>query len=251
MKMVLRTLSIALTVISVFLVLFAGTALYSVMQMQLAFGALQGIPIDSGIIVALPFTMDNQGLYDVSAISLSTNVTVQDQLLPPTTTPVILLASGHTVNTFHNLIIFHNKTTPISSLLFTDAVFPMDVTLGFTFGHVIPVQLSMNLSVPWGAPLANFQNGPLTRTPYNATHLRVSMSLRFDNHAVFDLIGTVTITLLDRNHVIIQSQVPLEVASGTPFDSPLILTVSKSAVPVNARVRLSFATNAFLTEVQL
>lgn len=249
MKMILRAFGIGLTVISVFLALFAVTSLYSVLQLPLAFGTLQGVPVQSGVIVALPFKMSNHGFYDLSTIQLTTNLTTMDQVFSPSTTPFLRLSPGQSINTFHNLIVLHNDTAPGSHFLFTDALVPVNVTLSFIFAQAIPVQLSVNFTVPWGAPLANFTTGPLTQHPYNTTHVQVALPLQFENHAVFNVTGTVTLTLTEQDSIITSRRVPLTVPSATRYVNTLDVLVPTTSFSTNGTVSLTFATNAFSTEV--
>jgi hypothetical protein len=67
--------------------------------------------------------------------------------------------------------------------------------------EVIPVRASSNLSLPWGAPLHNLILGPLTTEWYNQSHIRVLIPISFENHAFFNLTGTVKARIYDNGNL--------------------------------------------------
>ena len=217
MKQAIRALAIATLTLWILLIAFAITAVYSVMNLGIDFGETQFFSSDETVVLSLPFLIDNRGYYDISELNVTTRVTDNNgTLLALSETLVPLIASGSNVETAHNISI---PLTDILSMgyadfLFNDSSFELEAFVALNFAYAIPVQIAMNLTVPWGAPFSNLSIGEFSVLPYNTTHSEVVIPLSFENHSFFDIAGTVRLEVYnDVNELVTSGQTSLDVPS--------------------------------------
>jgi len=196
MKIVIRMLKIATIILWVIILFFSATAVYSVTQLGVSTGEPEILPSVTGIRFSLPFSINNGGYYEIADLNLTTRVTDQQgTLLDETETfvhsipPETNLTENHEISIGLNDIFSVNQTL----LLLEDTDFNVEVFAGLNFAHAVPVQLSLNTSIPWGAPFANFEIQETTVSDYNETHVHAIIPIRFENHAILDVSGTLSI----------------------------------------------------------
>ena len=78
MKIAIRMLSIAAIVLWVVILFFSVTAVYSVMNLGINIGEVQMLPSSNGISFSLPFSIINNGYYELADLNLTTRVTDQN-----------------------------------------------------------------------------------------------------------------------------------------------------------------------------
>jgi hypothetical protein len=76
------------------------------------------------------------------------------------------------------------------TLMLNDCNFTVEILAGLNFAGAVPVQLSTNVSLPWGAPFADFQVGELSVSQHNSSHIEAEIPVSFENHAIIDITGT-------------------------------------------------------------
>jgi len=200
MKQAIRALSIATTVLWILLLLFSATSIYSALKLDFGFGEPGASVSNEVLTMSLPFYIDNGGFYDVSDLNVTTNISNHDgTLISNSTTLVPLISRGSRVDKAHNISIRMNEmiSKDLTSLLFEDSDFDIDMFLTLKYAHAIPLQLSSNMTLPWGAPLANLSIGEPSFIPINLTHFRVVTPISFENHSFFALNGAITLELID------------------------------------------------------
>lgn len=248
MKQAIRALSIATTVLWILVVLFSATSIYSALKLSLGFGRPRASVSSEVLTVSLPFYIDNGGFYDLSDLNITTDINNHDgALISDSTTLVPLISRGSRVEENHNISVSWNDiiSKDLTILLFQDSVFNIDISVKLKYAHAIPLQLSTNTTMPWGAPLANLSIGEISFTPINFTHFQVNVPFSFENHSFFALDGSVRLDLVDdRGGNVSSGATNINVASMNRCASQLEVVFRIDAgIPTEARVY--FETSAF------
>jgi hypothetical protein len=156
-----------------------------------------------------------------------------------------------------NVTIIHNITLNVNSLLgngaqylFNDSNLRASVSAGLTFAELLPAQLSTNITYPWGAPFYNFTVGQPSYGRLDATHSSVTVPVRFDNHAGFDLDGNMRMELYDGSGSLLgESQTILSVARHSSYTGDLNfqvpLNVASLSAAQNWHCNVYFSTSLF------
>jgi hypothetical protein len=222
MKIPTRMLGIATLILWVTIIFFSVTAAYSVMQLGINIGQVQILPSSEGINFSLPFSIINNGYYELADLNLTTLVKDSNgTTIDHSETLIPSIPMGTTVNATHTIPI--NLDTIMSTdpepLLLNDSFFEIEIFAGLNFARAIPVQLSTNYSIPWGAPLSNFALGEFDVSPHNSTHARGTIPLSFGNHAVLDLVGLLQVEIFnDSQELIAIGETPINVPAGESYD---------------------------------
>jgi len=109
------------------------------------------------------------------------------------------------------------------------------VTAGVNFAELLPVQISMNTTYPWGAPFYNFTLGQPMYNRFNFTHGRITVPSSFENHAAFDLVGDMRVELYDSaNSLVGESQTALNVPQYSPYTGKLDFYVPINSASLSA-----------------
>jgi len=221
MKQAIRALTIATLILWILLIVFAITAVYSVMNLDIDFGETQFFPSNEDVVLSLPFFFNNSGYYDISELNVTTRVTdYNGTLLALSETFVPLVASGSNVETVHNISIDLNDLfMEYTEILFNDSSFELDAFIALNFAHAIPVQMSINMTIPWGAPLSNLSIGEIFVLSDNRT---VVIPVSFENHSYFDIVGTMQLEVYnDVDELVTSGQTDLDVPSYYGYNEPV------------------------------
>jgi hypothetical protein len=200
MKIVIRMLSIAAIILWVVILVFSVTAVYSVMNLGIDVGEVQMLPSSNGITFSLPFSITNNGYYELADLNLTTCVTDPNgTVLDRTETLVASIPRDSNVNASHTISVGLDSIMSMNHvyLLLNDSSFNVEIFASLDFAQAIPVQLSTNATIPWGAPFAHFSTGTISVSSHNSTHVEAEMPVRFENHAVIDVTGTLKVELYD------------------------------------------------------
>lgn len=198
MKAPIRIIGIATSVFWVFLIIFSASALYSMKDIQFSLGEPRTSTTDDNeLLFSFPVYIVNTGCYNLAQLNVSTKILNQSGLMiAQGSTLIPLIRAGETTNATHNM---KCNLTDLSEnnqdLLFYDSEFRVNVMVNMKAAEVIPVQASYNSSIRWGAPLYNLKIGTIQPATFNATHALVTIPVSFENHAFFDLTGTVQVSV--------------------------------------------------------
>ena len=241
MNVPIRMLGVASTIFWVFLIAFIALAAYSIKDLSVNFGEPEfSATPDGELNLALPLYVDNRGYYSLKEFHLSTvfsdpegaEISRADTLVP-------VIPHGE------NITITHNVTLdPISLLekgeqyLFHDNDLNVSFTAGLNFAEVLPAEISANFTFPWGAPFYNFNVGEPSFELVDFTHATASVPVSFENHAVFDLAGSIRMELYDSSDSLLsESQTVLYVPQQSAYESSMEFTI-----PLTAESLSSFST---------
>jgi hypothetical protein len=198
MRVPIRMISVATTIFWIFLIAFAVSAVYSVRDVSFSMGEPQStLTQDNVMILSLPFTVANKGFYNIGFLSVSTEISDEEgYLIASNSTMMPVVRVGEQATLVHNVAL--NVTDFLwrnQNYLFDDALFLVNMSLGMRIAEVIPVQVSTNVSMPWGAPFYNFSLGMPEPVSFNSTHLLVTVPLSFENHAFFDVASALRVQI--------------------------------------------------------
>jgi len=254
MKQAIRALSIAIIILWILLIAFAITAVYSVMNLGIDFGETQFFPSNEDVVLSLPFFINNRGYYDISELNVTTRVTdYNGTLLALSETFVPLVASGSNIETAHNISIdLSDMFMEYTELLFNDSSFELNAFIALNFAYAIPVQISMNMTIPWGAPFSNLSIGEPLVLPDNSTHSTVVIPVSFENHSYFDIVGTMQLEVYnDMDELVTSGQTSLDVPSSYGYVGQVEMYLSiddLSKLTESGKVHLVFESPMFTVE---
>lgn len=203
MKIVIRMLTIATTILLIITIFFIVTAVYSVIQLGLRIEAVQMFPSnEGGINFALPFSITNNGYYELANLNLTTRLTDLNGIqLDQSVTFIPSIPNGATVNATHTVPIDLDTIMSIDyvPLLLNDSSFNIEIFASLKFARAIPIQILTNSTIPWGAPLSQFSIGSPFVSNFNNTHGEAAVHVSFENHATLDIDGTLKLEFYGDN----------------------------------------------------
>jgi len=255
MNIAIRALQIATIILWLVIIFFAVTSVYSVMNLGVNIGEVQILPSSKGIIFALPFSINNSGYYEIADLNLTTRVTDPDgAVLDLTETVVHSIPQDSNVTATHTIGIDLDDILSMDhvSLLLEDSDFNVEIFAGLNFARAVPVQISMNTTIPWGAPFAQFSIGEISVSAHNLTHSKASIQVSFENHAILDIAGTLKLQFYDIAQELIASGMSrINAPSGHEYNEVSYVYLGQqdaSKITSNGSVHVVFETPMFTVE---
>jgi hypothetical protein len=206
MKIAIKILRIATIILLVTIVFFIVTAVYSVTQLDISVESPQMLPSSEGINFSLPFSISNNGYYELADLNVTTRITdANGALLDQSETIIPSIPNGATVNSTHTVPVNFEDIMAIDyvPLLLNNSTFTVQLFGALNFARAIPIQVSANTTILWGAPISNFSVGSLSIFGFNSTHTKATIPVSFVNHAVLDLTGTLRLEFLSISQEVI------------------------------------------------
>lgn len=245
MRYAIRALGWATIVIWILIISFSATVVHSAMQIGLDLGGAPEFSASNGeLTVSIPFSISNGGLYDISQLNITTRIIAENETaLSSSTSLVPLIPKKSIVNESYGISLSLEDLVAknLTYMLFNDTNLNVDMFVGLTYAYAIPLKISSNLTMPWGAPFHNLTVDGISAAPPN----QVNVSLSFDNHAFFSINGTVRLEIVDAsNNPIGSGTSEIFVAAGDRYDDilPVIMTGDPYAV---AKVHIYFDSPLF------
>lgn len=255
MKIALKMLKIVTIILLAIIVFFSVTAAYSALNLKVAIGDVQFFPSSSGITFSLPFSISNDGYYEISDLNLTTQVkNPKGGLLDQSETIISSIPKNTNVSESHEVSINLDDILLLDqiSLLLEDSDFNVEIFTSLTFAQAIPVQLSTNTTIPWGAPLANFSTGTFSFSDYNITHEEAKIPISFENHAILDIQGSLIIDVYNNSQERVASgMIMINATSGSIYSDSVAVYASRQdglRVTSNGNLHMIFETLVFTLE---
>ena len=255
MKIATTMLTIGSIILWVVILFFSVTAVYSAMNVGVNIGEAQMLPTSSGIKFSLPFSIYNNGYYEIADLNLTTRVTEADgAVLDLTGTFIDSIPPDETVNAFHTIAIDLEDIMSMDylALMLNDSNFTVEIFTDLSFARAIPVQLSTNVSLPWGAPFADFSVGELSVSPHNSSYIEAAIPVSFENHAIIDITGTLKMEVYSNSEERIASGVTdINVTSYQSFRDNILLyarPLDATKLAGSGRVHVVFETSLFTVD---
>ena len=255
MKIAIRMLTIATIILWIGILFFSVTAVYSVMNLGISVGEVQMLPSSKGVTFSLPFSITNNGYYELADLNLTTRVTDPNgTMIDLTETFIPSIPQGTNINESHTIPIDLDSILSMDHvpLLLNDSSFNIEVFAGLNFARTVPVQLSTNVTIPWGAPLAHFSVGTISVSSYNSTHGEASIPVSFENHAILDITGTLKLEFYNNSDKEIASAITaISVPSQQSYADRILVYPKQqdiSELTGSGNVHLFFETPMFTVE---
>ncbi len=224
MKQSVRALGWTVTIATVLLFLFIGTAAYSVFQ---TFFAGQGLQLGnfemnlSGneVVMAIPFTINNTGYYDINDFEVATRLKdINGSVIVQNITNTGDIERGTTQSRRHILVVnFQDLLSKFPYILFNDTEFSLDFLVGFKYAYAFDFQVSItHMPIRWGAPLYGLKLYSVSPPSFNGTHILLLVALEVENHSFFDINGSMSIGVYNEDEELIGSSIEVvELPSGS------------------------------------
>ena len=245
MKTVIRALGWATYIFWIILLFFGATTAYSAFQLAhgFGFGEPRTSTSDGTVTMSLPLYINNVGFYDIVNMNLTTLIRdISGAPISDSSTFVQLIPKGQNSSMMHNITLNVNSMTSsqLSHLLFADSDLTVDASLKLDYARVIPLGISTNFTMPWGAPLHNLTIGHISMSGTHAT-----VPFNFENHSFFELNGTMRLEIVDNlGQIVGQGTAPIIAPPQSGYWSSVDVAVSGD--PANIRTaRLYFQTSVF------
>lgn len=248
MKQAVRSLGWAVGILWIILLLFTVTAVYSAFQIRPSFGEPSVATSGSTMTASLPIILCNSGFYDISKFNITTRIMdYRGATITRSSTLVPHVSAGTNASITHHmsLTIEQAATNNLFHLLFNDSELEVEATVRLTYARVFPFEISLNLSMPWGAPFANLTLGDISITPLNLTHARVRIPLSFENHSFLAMDGNIQLEIIDyTNHVVGRGSTGFNAPPDSRFETDVEILVSGGHSDIR-EARLYFQTPFF------
>jgi hypothetical protein len=241
-------ISIATTFFWIFLIAFFVSAVYSVKDVRFDFEEPQmDLTSENKIIFSLPITIDNNGYYNIGSFNVTTEISDHKGfIITQGSTFIPVIEKGRRVMATHNVTININDLQNSQDYLFNDTELKVHETVGMELAEVIPVQASTNRSMPWGAPIYNFTLGEIEYTVLNETHMTATVPISFENHAFFDLTGSIQICMYNSTSVLMdEGQTTIKASQNTQYQGYIELNVPIAGITENGHFEVYFSTPFF------
>jgi hypothetical protein len=249
MRIPIKIMSLATTFFWIFLIAILITAVYSAKDFQCSFGQPQlRTTSDNKLLFSIPITILNKGFYDIDYFNLTTKILDKDRFeITNGSTFIPVIEKGQEVNATNNMTMDVNDLLQRNeNYLFNDSELGIDEIGSIRIAEIIPVQASTNFSIPWGAPLYNFTLGQYRYTPINFTQASVTIPISFDNHASFDLDGSIQIRMYNNtNGFVGGGQTDIEVLQSSRCSGYIEFVVQTMGITESGHFEVYFNTSFF------
>jgi hypothetical protein len=251
MRIPIRMISLATSLLWIFLLAFTVSAFYSMAEVRLNFGRPQTTAIsDDELLYSIPVVVTNGGCYDLDYFNISSVFQGIQGTIAEGATFIPAIKKGDTLNATHQVKLNITDLLQIyQSYMFNDSEVQMNTTVNMKAAGLLSVQISSNMTLPWGAPFYNFTVGPPSFAPLFTTNLarcKVVVPVNFENHAFFDLIGTLQLRMYNStNSLVGEGQTEIAEPRGSTYNGSLEIDVPVTDVTSSGHFEISFAAPFF------
>lgn len=252
MRIPVRIISAATTFLWIFLILFFVSAVYSVKDVRFDVGDPEiGLTSEDKTVFSLPITIDNQGYYNIDSFNTTTKILGEENsIIARASTYIPVIEKGEEVKVTHNMTVdIDDLLHECQDYLFNDTSLEVDTTVGLELGGVIPVRVSTNISVPWGAPLYNFTLKEIQYTTLNGTHMTATVPVCFENHAVFNLTGNLQIHLYNSTDAMLgEGEAIIRAPKNAGYQDRVMFIIPMAGITGKGYYTVYFSTQFFDSE---
>jgi hypothetical protein len=247
MEMAIRALGWAAKLLWVILLVMITTIAYSATQISLAFGELTTTVNEQTVTISLPITVRNAGLYDLTQLNVTTQITDQNRhsLVKDSTLTQIIPRGTNTTTMLTTELNITRILDQDSGLLFNDTTFTVFQYVAFNYANAIPLNAYVNQTMPWGAPLSNLEIGNPT---YNTTTSIATVQVYFENHNQYVPVnGTVCIEIYSSQNILLGAgTASINAQPHTSWSTQVDVLVNNfQTISPQGEIHLLFETSAF------
>ncbi len=250
MKQSIRALGWTITISMIILFAFLVTAVYSLaqsilMSQGMQFGDFQLHIQNNTFILSATLIINNTGYYDITDLNLTTVLRDPNgTVIAEASTPFGKIAKGSTVAEMHNISLnLADILSNMTYLLFEDTELKIDFSMEMSYAYALNFRFTMaNMSMPWGAPLYNFNITGISPPYFNGTQLMLDIFLGFENHSPLDIAGIVNLMIYNETGGYIgRGSGVINATSHSGFGGPItILVENPSSYSGAGYVEVSF-----------
>ncbi len=248
MNVALRALSWAVRFFWIIVLAFAVTGVYSAMQTHIYFGDWTIALEQEKVILTLPLVFDNEGYYNIADLNITATIADSEKnRISSSSSYLAKILPQENTTIFHNVSFSLNDMTTQENYLFNDSSFLLYGEIRLDFADLVPFRVETNETIPWGAPLYNFNTGTPRYTPSNATHMRVNVPINFQNHSpYFSVTGTLHVEIFNGRHQQLGANaIFIEVPPNEAYSGEVEMFVNMTMMTRTGQIRVSIETVMF------
>jgi hypothetical protein len=235
------------TIVLVALIIFAGTVVYSAVQVARSSAQSRGLSAsfaaNGTVEVGGSFTLSNPGVYPISGFTLtarienSSGVNLGEIGVGPSgiaafSTGVFPIA----------LYLPVSSSGPTASLLTVDQTLRVNAWGNATYAYLFPLSIELAENRSWGAPFEGFTASLGTPTGGGGT-ITIPVTVTFSNHASFPDTGTLSFVIESAAHVSCGgSQFSISAEPGSLYDQTQDVTLSSGCSPAGGQILSTYST---------
>jgi hypothetical protein len=253
MKVLFRMITVATSLIWILLIVFTVSAIYCMKDIHLDIGSPQSAAgPNNELIIDFPIGITNNAFYNLENFNISTEIRdLQTALIAQGFTFIPNIERGESINLTYQMTM--NLTEFIQNhqnLAVDDTELQANITISMKAAQLIPLQVSSNRTVPWGAPLYNFTLGApeitMQASPSSMNRCLVTIPMSFENHACFDLMGTIKLSMYnDTNLLTGTGATVLKAPSLSNYKQDVQFEVPAEGTTSNGFLEVSLSTPSF------
>jgi len=209
----------------------------------------RGSVSNGNLFLSIPFYIDNTGFYDLTDVEVKLQIFMRNETLSTSSTELPNVPAGEMVDSSCNFSLsLEELLSKNMELLTNDTELNLNASLRFRVASAIAFQVSTGSTIPWGAP---FHKLTIYNIAYDVVNRIFSASLSFNNHAFFQVNGSLLIKLYNSAGELIGSSTQnVNVPSQESFEGSIGITVNDpSKITHEGVLRLYFADIQVLEEM--
>lgn len=251
MKQTAKSLVWTSSLLWIIIVSFLLITVYSALNLEVEIGEVDYNLMGEDLLVSLPFKIDNNGYLQISELTIMTSIRdCNGTLITLDKTFFPTISGGTHLESEHNIKISIEEMSSIdwNYLLFSDSNFDLYANVSLDFAYLMPIEMTINERIPWGAPFHNFSVN-VSILSYNSTHYEIVTYLSFENHTFLDITGTMQLEIYNNlNEWIVSGKTSLEVQSGFRFEGQVLTFLDNadiSNLTETGKIYVNFITPMF------
>jgi hypothetical protein len=253
MNVPIRMITIATSLLWVILIIFSASAIYSLKDIRVDIGGPQTtMALHNELLVDFPIGIVNKGYYNLNDFNISMEIhDAQESVVAQGFTFIPVINRDEIFNTTNRMKMnLTDIMQAYQNLIFNDTELQINDTISMKTARLISLQVSSNLTMHWGAPMYNltFEKPEFTMqvAPHSTNYVRVTIPMMFENHASFDLTGTIHASMYnDRNIVTSTSSIVFKALQQSSYHADLELDVPVTGTTSSGHFDIFFSTPFF------
>ena len=252
MRQTIRALGWIITILWIIILILPVTVAFSLIKIVEEKGV--GIQEPTGSIsngtlfLSIPFYIDNTGFYDLTDVEVELKISMKNETLSTSSTKLPDVHAGDIMDYSCNFSLsLEDLLSKNRDLLTKDTELNVNASLRFRVASAIAFQVSTRSTIPWSAPFHKLTVYSIT---YNDVRRIFSASISFENHAFFQVKGSLLAKLYNSAGELIGSTTHnVNVPSQEYFEDSLEITINDySKVTREGVLRLYFEDMQLLEE---
>jgi len=246
MKHTLRALKWATIILWICFIFLVSTIVYSAANIRVETGETKIFTKNNEVVMAISFTIINNGLHDISSLNFTTLVVDEEnKLLAKSTDFLNVIPKKEETTIWHNISLNIQEIVNSQKYLFEDSNFTLLNNIHLNFGRIIPFAALTNSTIPWGAPLYNFTVSEPTFQVVNSTASIAFFDVSFENHSPYiSLEGQMKIEIFNEGEELLGATYEtIDVPSNSFYEKTLSVYIETEKITSFGHLNLTFETS--------